>query len=120
MGQFPGAGAAGSWTRTSSGTRFGKGEKGAPVQGEALGLIETRGYVGVVEASDAMVKAARVTLTRYERIGSGLVTTLVRGDVGAVNAAVAAGAEAARKVGDLVSTHVIPSPHSQLEDILLR
>ena len=98
----------------------GMGEKGAPVQGEALGLIETRGYVGVVEASDAMVKAARVTLTRYERIGSGLVTTLVRGDVGAVNAAVAAGAEAARKVGDLVSTHVIPSPHSQLEDILLK
>lgn len=90
------------------------------MDGQALGLIETRGYVGVVEASDAMVKAARVTLTRYERIGSGFVTTLVRGDVGAVNAAVAAGAEAARRVGELVASHVIPSPHPQLEDILLR
>ena len=88
--------------------------------GQALGMIETRGYVGVIEASDAMVKAARVTLTRYERIGSGLVTTLVRGDVGAVNAAVAAGAEAAKKVGELVSTRVIPSPHAQLEDVLLK
>ncbi|MBZ0269972.1 BMC domain-containing protein [bacterium] len=89
------------------------------MEGQALGLIETRGYVGVVEASDAMVKAARVTLTRYERIGSGLVTTLIRGEVGAVNAAVAAGAEAANRVGELVSSHVIPSPHEQLEDILL-
>ena len=90
------------------------------MQGQALGMIETRGYVGLVEASDAMVKAARVTLTRYERIGSGYVTALVRGDVGAVNAAVAAGAEAAQKVGELVSRHVIPSPHEQLENILLK
>ncbi len=86
----------------------------------ALGLLETRGYVGVVEASDAMVKAARVTLTRYERIGSAYVTTLVRGDVGAVKAAVAAGEAAASRVGELVSAHVIPSPHPQLEDILLK
>lgn len=90
------------------------------VQGQALGMIETRGFVGLVEASDAMVKAARVTLTRYEKIGSGYVTTLVRGDVGAVNAAVAAGQEAAKRVGELVSAHVIPSPHPQLEDILLK
>jgi microcompartment protein CcmL/EutN len=83
-------------------------------------MIETRGFVGLVEASDAMVKAARVELTRYERIGSGYVTTLVRGDVGAVKAAVAAGEEAAKRVGELVSRHVIPSPHPSLEDILLR
>jgi microcompartment protein CcmL/EutN len=89
-------------------------------EGQALGLIETRGFVGLVEASDAMVKAARVTLTRYERIGSGYVTTLVRGDVGAVKAAVAAGEEAARRVGELVCGHIIPSPHPSLEDILLR
>jgi microcompartment protein CcmL/EutN len=88
--------------------------------GTALGLLETRGYVGVVEASDAMVKAARVTLTRYERIGSAYVTTLVRGDVGAVNAAIAAGEAAARRVGELVAAHVIPSPHPQLEEILLK
>jgi microcompartment protein CcmL/EutN len=90
------------------------------VHGQALGMIETRGFVGLVEASDAMVKAARVTLTRYEKIGSGYVTTLVRGDVGAVNAAVAAGQEAAKRVGELVSAHVIPSPHPQLEDVLLK
>jgi microcompartment protein CcmL/EutN len=90
------------------------------LEGSAVGLVETRGYVGLVEASDAMVKAARVVLTRYERIGSGYVTTIVRGDVGAVKAAVAAGEEAARRVGELVATHVIPSPHSSLEDILLK
>jgi ethanolamine utilization protein EutM len=90
------------------------------VQGQALGMIETRGFVGMVEASDAMVKAARVTLTRYEKIGSGYVTACVRGDVGAVKAAVAAGEEAAKRVGELVSAHVIPSPHPQLEDILLK
>lgn len=89
-------------------------------EGQALGMIETRGFVGLVEASDAMVKAARVTLTRYERIGSGYVTACVRGDVGAVKAAVAAGEEAAKRVGELVSAHVIPSPHSMLEDILLK
>ena len=90
------------------------------MQGQALGMIEMRGFNGLVEASDAMVKAARVTLTRYEKIGSGYVTTLVRGDVGAVKAAVAAGEEAAKRVGELVSAHVIPSPHPQLEDILLK
>lgn len=90
------------------------------MQGQALGMIEMRGFTGLVEASDAMVKAARVTLTRYEKIGSGYVTTLVRGDVGAVKAAVAAGEEAAKRVGELVSAHVIPSPHPQLEDILLK
>ena len=89
------------------------------MEGQAVGLIETRGYVGLVEASDAMVKAARVTLTRYERIGSGYVTALVRGDVGAVKAAVAAGTEAANRVGELVSAHVIPSPHPMLENLLL-
>ena len=90
------------------------------MQGQALGMVETRGFVGLVEASDAMVKAARVTLTRYEKIGSGYVTACVRGDVGAVKAAVAAGEEAAKRVGELVSAHVIPSPHEQLEDILLK
>ena len=88
--------------------------------GEALGMIETRGFVGMVEASDAMVKAAKVTLVKYEKIGGGFVTTLVRGDVGAVKAAVQAGAAAAEKVGELVSSHVIPSPHSQLEEPLLK
>jgi microcompartment protein CcmL/EutN len=90
------------------------------LQGEALGMIETRGFVGMVEASDAMVKAAKVALVKYEKIGGGYVTTLVRGDVGAVKAAVQAGAAAAEKVGELVSAHVIPSPHTQLEEPLLK
>ena len=90
------------------------------MQGDALGMIETRGFVGMVEASDAMVKAAKVSLVKYEKIGGGYVTTLVRGDVGAVKAAVQAGAAAAEKVGELVSSHVIPSPHSQLEEPLLK
>lgn len=90
------------------------------MEGEALGLVETRGFVGLAEASDAMAKAARVTITKYERIGTGYVTTLVRGEVGAVNAAVAAGAEAARRVGELVTSHVIPSPHPSLEEIFLK
>lgn len=87
--------------------------------GPALGMVETRGVVGLIEATDAMVKTANVTLTKYEKIGGGYVTTLVRGDVGAVKAAVAAGAEAAAKVGELISYHVIPAPHDMLEDILL-
>lgn len=74
----------------------------------------------MVEASDAMVKAAKVTLVKYEKVGGGFVTTLVRGDVGAVKAAVQAGVAAAEKVGELVSSHVIPSPHSQLEEPLLK
>lgn len=82
---------------------------------DALGMIETKGLVGSVEAADAMVKAANVTLVGYEKIGSGLVTVMVRGDVGAVKAAVDAGAAAARVVGEVVSIHVIPRPHSDTE-----
>ena len=85
---------------------------------DALGMIEVRGFVGMVEAADAMVKAAKVTLVGYEKIGSGYVTALVRGDVAAVKAATDAGAAAARRVGELVSVHVIPRPHSNLEDTL--
>ncbi|MBI1795986.1 MAG: ethanolamine utilization microcompartment protein EutM [Candidatus Eisenbacteria bacterium] len=88
------------------------------MQEEALGLIETRGFVAMVEASDAMVKAARVELVHYEKIGGGYVTTLVRGDVAAVRAATEAGAAAAAKVGEVVSVHVIPRPHAMLEDVL--
>ena len=88
--------------------------------GEALGLIETRGLVGAIEAADAMVKAANVTLVSKEEIGGGLVTVMVRGDVGAVQAAVEAGAEAAKSVGELVSVHVIPRPHSEVENMLSR
>jgi len=82
---------------------------------EALGLIETKGFVGMVEASDAMAKTAKVRLVGFEKIGSGLVTTICRGEVGAVRAAVEAGASAAQKVGELVSVHVIPRPHADLE-----
>ena len=85
--------------------------------GEALGMIETRGLVSLVEASDAMVKAAKVSLMGWEKIGSGYVTALVRGDVAAVKAATDAGAAAARRVGELISVHVIPRPHSNLEDV---
>ncbi|NLB34618.1 MAG: ethanolamine utilization microcompartment protein EutM [Elusimicrobia bacterium] len=84
----------------------------------ALGMIETKGLVGMIEASDAMVKAAKVELVGYEKIGTGYVTSMVRGEVGAVRAAVEAGAAAAQKVGELVSVHVIPRPHSDLEKIL--
>jgi microcompartment protein CcmL/EutN len=86
--------------------------------GEALGMVETRGLVAMVEAADAMVKAANVTVVGWERIGSGYVTVLVRGDVAAVRAATDAGAAAARRVGELISVHVIPRPHPSLEDIL--
>lgn len=86
--------------------------------GEALGMIETRGLVGMIEASDAMVKAAKVTLIGYEKIGGGFVTSIVRGDVAAVKAATDAGAAAARRVGELVAVHVIPRPHTSLEDVL--
>ncbi|OQA92124.1 MAG: Ethanolamine utilization protein EutM precursor [Elusimicrobia bacterium ADurb.Bin231] len=85
---------------------------------EALGMIETRGLVGMIEASDAMVKAAKVRLVGYEKVGTGLVTSMVRGEVGAVRAAVEAGAAAAQKVGELVSIHVIPRPDAQLEKVL--
>lgn len=85
---------------------------------EALGMIETKGLVGSIEAADAMVKAANVILIGKEYIGSGYVTVMVRGDVGAVKAATDAGAAAARRVGELVSVHVIPRPHGMLEDVL--
>ncbi len=86
--------------------------------GEALGMIETRGLIAMIEASDAMVKAAKVTLVGYEKIGAGYVTALVRGDVAACKAATDAGAAAARRVGELISVHVIPRPHTSLEDCL--
>jgi ethanolamine utilization protein EutM len=81
---------------------------------EALGMIETRGYVGSVEASDAMVKAANVTLVKTVPIGGGLITILIRGDVGSVKAAVDAGSKAAGKVGELISSHIIARPHDDL------
>ena len=85
---------------------------------EALGMIETRGLTASIEAADAMTKAANVTLVGTEKIGSGLVSVIVRGDVGAVKAAVEAGAEAASRLGELVAKHVIPRPHSDVEKIL--
>ena len=86
----------------------------------ALGMIETKGLVAAIEAADAMVKAANVTLIGKEHVGGGLVTVLLRGDVGAVKAATDAGAAAAERVGELVSIHVIPRPHSEVETILPR
>ena len=86
--------------------------------GEALGMIETKGLVGAIEAADAMTKSANVELIGYEKIGSGLVTVMVRGDVGAVKASVDAGAVAAEKVGEIVSKHVIPRTHTDVERIL--
>ncbi len=82
---------------------------------EALGMIETRGFTAMVEASDAMVKAAKVELVSYEKIGGGYVTAVVRGDVAAVRAAVDAGTRAAERVGEIVSTHVIPRPHQNVD-----
>ncbi|RYD04934.1 carboxysome shell protein [Desulforamulus aquiferis] len=87
---------------------------------EALGLIETKGLVGAIEAADAMVKAANVQLIGYEKVGGALVTVMVRGDVGAVKAATDAGAAAAQRVGELISVHVIPRPHSDVEMIYLQ
>ena len=85
---------------------------------EALGMVETRGLTAAIEAADAMVKAAQVTLIGTEKIGSGLVTVMVRGDVGAVKAAAEVGAERAAALGELVATHVIPRPHQDVEKIL--
>ncbi len=85
---------------------------------DALGMVETKGFIGSVEAADAMVKAANVLLVGTEYVGAGLVTVMVRGDVGAVKAATDAGAAAARRVGELVSVHVIPRPHAEVERIL--
>jgi microcompartment protein CcmL/EutN len=88
------------------------------MQQEALGMVETKGLVAAIEAADAMVKSANVALVGYEKIGSGLVTVMVRGDVGAVKAATDAGAVAAEKVGTVVSVHVIPRPHMEVEKVL--
>ena len=85
---------------------------------EALGMVETRGLVAAIEAADTMLKAANVVLVGTEKIGSGLVTVMVRGDVGAVKAAVETGADAAGRLGELVATHVIPRPHNDVEKIL--
>ena len=85
---------------------------------EALGMVETRGLVAAIEAADAMVKAAEVTLIGTEKIGSGLVSVMVRGDVGAVKAATEAGRAAASKLGEIIAVHVIPRPHSDVEKIL--
>lgn len=85
----------------------------------ALGMIETKGLVGAIEAADAMVKSANVTLVGYEKIGSGLVTVMVRGDVGAVKSATDAGCAAAEKVGEVFSVHVIPRPHEDIEKLLI-
>jgi microcompartment protein CcmL/EutN len=85
---------------------------------DALGMIETKGYVGAVEAADAATKAANVQFDGYRKVGAGLVSVFLRGDVGAVQAAVLAGSEAAKSVGELVSSHVIPRPHELVEKIL--
>ena len=90
----------------------------ANAQGEALGMVETKGLVGVIEAADAMVKSANVKLIGIEKIGAGFVTVMVRGDVGAVKAATDAGAAAAKRVGEVVSVHVIPRPHADTELLL--
>jgi ethanolamine utilization protein EutM len=102
----------------SRSTRNSNNNKGDRVSQEALGLVETKGLIGSVEAADAMVKAANVLLVGKEYIGAGYVTVMVRGDVGAVKAATDAGAAAARRVGELVSVHVIPRPHTEVERIL--
>jgi ethanolamine utilization protein EutM len=85
---------------------------------DALGMIETKGFIGMVEAADAMVKSAKVELVSYEKIGAGYVTAIVRGDVAAVKAATEAGAKAAEKVGELVSVHIIPRPHANVDQVL--
>lgn len=85
---------------------------------DALGMIETRGFAAMVEASDAMVKAAKVELVSYEKIGGGYVTTIARGDVAAVRAALDAGSRAAEKVGEVISVHIIPRPHTNVDEVL--
>jgi ethanolamine utilization protein EutM len=90
----------------------------ADIYTDALGMIETRGFAAMVEASDAMVKAAKVELTGYEKIGGGYVTAIVRGDVAAVRAALDAGSRAAERVGEIVSVHVIPRPHTNVDLVL--
>ncbi len=90
----------------------------AEVYSDALGMIETRGFAAMVEASDAMVKAAKVEITGYERVGGGYVTAIVRGDVAAVRAALDAGSRAAERVGEVISVHIIPRPHSNVDEVL--
>jgi len=86
--------------------------------GDALGMVETRGFVGMIEAADAMVKTANVVFVGWQKVDAGLVTAIVRGDVASVKAATDAGAAAARRVGELISVHVIPRPHAEVERIL--
>ncbi len=88
------------------------------MNGEAIGLIETRGLIGSVEAADTMVKAANVSLIAKAYVGSGLVTVIIQGDVGAVKAAIDSGAAAAKRVGEIVSVHIIPRPHQELDKII--
>ncbi len=90
----------------------------ADIYMDALGMIETRGFAAMVEASDAMVKAAKVELVSYERIGGGYVTAIVRGDVAAVRAALDAGGRAAERVGEVISVHIIPRPHTNVDEVL--
>lgn len=85
---------------------------------DALGMIETRGFAAMVEASDAMVKAAKVELIGFEKIGGGFVTAIVRGDVAAVKAATEAGSKAAERIGEIVTVHIIPRPHSNVDEVL--
>jgi microcompartment protein CcmL/EutN len=92
--------------------------KGEIIMNEALGMVETRGLVAAIEAADAMVKAANVQLIGSEKIGSGLVSVMVRGDVGAVKAAVDAGGAAASRLGEVIATHVIPRPHTDVDKLL--
>jgi microcompartment protein CcmL/EutN len=94
------------------------GDREISFMSDALGLVETKGLIGSIEAADAMVKAANVVLAGKEYIGAGYVTVMVRGDVGAVKAATDAGAAAARRVGELISVHVIPRPHAEVEKVL--
>jgi ethanolamine utilization protein EutM len=105
-------------TKREVGNEEGRPPSEGKKMSEALGMVETRGLIGSVEAADAMVKAANVILVGKEYIGAGYVTVLVRGDVGAVKAATDAGAAAARRVGELISVHVIPRPHNEVEKIL--
>jgi ethanolamine utilization protein EutM len=107
------------WNHTTCGFRlYAEEDDRGRMSLEALGMVETKGLIGAIEAADAMVKAANVVLAGKEYIGAGYVTVLVRGDVGAVKAATDAGAAAARRVGELVSVHVIPRPHTEVEKIL--
>jgi len=109
-----------AYTQKNNAQGAGKAAKDTKSGGTALGLVETRGLVGLVEASDAMCKAASVELIKMVQIGGGYVTTIVRGDVGSVRASVDAGVEAAKAVGELVCSHVIPRPHEDLVEGMLR